>query len=249
MSKTRLIVARVYQPIPLVVGNTISLDEHASHHVGRVLRAKVNDRVALFNDVGIEVEGVIHAISKKCVTVLITALNPVSVESPLHLHLVQGIARGEKMDVIVQKAVELGVSEITPLITERCNVRLSGERSDKRWAHWQAVAVSAAEQSGRQCVPTIHAPISFAAWLPPSMAETTFILSPHAAHKLTTPSKGATTAVTVMVGPEGGFSEEEVALAVARGVQPLKLGPRILRTETAPIAALSILQYCLGDMR
>ncbi len=248
MTKSRTIVARVFQSIPLQVDALIPLDEQASHHVGRVLRAAINDRLILFNGTGSEYEAVIQGISKKCVTVHITAQHTHTVESPLQLHLVQGIARGEKMDVIVQKAVELGVSAITPLITARCNVRLSGDRCDKRLQHWQAVAVSAAEQSGRQLVPQIHAPVTLSTWLNQPRAGLTYVLSPHVASKLAVQGVPQPTPLTVMIGPEGGFSDEEVALAVEHGALPLNLGPRVLRTETASIAALSVLQFCYGDM-
>jgi 16S rRNA (uracil1498-N3)-methyltransferase len=239
-------ITRIYQPISLAVHTTVGLDEKSSHHVARVLRARVGDTLTLFNGKGGEYTGVIKQIDKRQVTVEINDFSAREVESPLNLYLAQGIARGEKMDFIVQKAVELGVKKIIPLITERCNVRLDNEREEKRLQHWQAVAMSACEQSGRNRIPEILAPQTFAAWLPLVQAEQCYVLSPHRQEKL--PSQlSATSTVVLLIGPEGGLSDSEVALAMQHQFLPLNLGPRVLRTETATIAALSVLQFHVGD--
>ena len=239
-------ITRIYQPINLTVQTTIGLDEKASHHVARVLRARVGDTLTLFNGQGGEYIAVIKQIDKRQVTVEITEFSDRDVESPLNLYLAQGIARGEKMDFIMQKAVELGVKKIFPLITERCNVRLDNEREEKRLQHWQAIAISACEQSGRNIIPEVMAPQTFMSWLPQVKAEQRFVLSPHRQEKL--PARLSTlTSVVLLIGPEGGLSDNEVATAMQHQFLPLNLGPRVLRTETAPIAALSVLQFYCGD--
>jgi 16S rRNA (uracil1498-N3)-methyltransferase len=170
------------------------------------------------------------------------------VESFLKITLAQGIARGDRMDTIVQKAVELGVFDIMPLLTERCNVRLSGEREEKRLMHWQQIAVSACEQSGRNEVPMVHAPESYHSWLSSTHHEYGFVLSPHVSDRLQMVSLPKTARISLLIGPEGGLTDNEVATAIAKGFKPLSLGPRILRTETATLAALTAIQVTFGDM-
>lgn len=243
-------VARIYQPISFSIGATYSLDEKASHYLTRVLRAAVNDQVILFNGEGGEYHAYLSQINKKSVLVTIDQFDQRDVESPLNIHLVQGIARGEKMDWIIQKAVELGVRQITPLSTERSNVRLDKEREQKRLQHWQGVAVSACEQSGRTRLPMIMPATTFSAWVAQEKIEMGFVLSPHASETLSSysfPSPAATT-IILLIGPEGGFSEAEISLAEQHGLKPLNLGPRVLRTETASVAALAMLQSRYGDL-
>tara|TARA_R110000868_G_scaffold106915_11_gene292864 strand:- start:1 stop:723 length:723 start_codon:yes stop_codon:yes gene_type:complete len=235
---------RIYQPAPLAVGAFI-IEEKASHHLARVLRVKVGDEVILFNGDGGEYHAVIRAISKNNVEVELLEFLAREVESPLKITLAQGIARGEKMDFIIQKAVELGVSDIYPVVTERCNVRLDKEREQKRLLHWQAVVISACEQSGRNTLPAVHAPIALMKWLPQCEAGQKFILSPHADNKLADHSSSAS--IAMLVGPEGGLSDAEIQAAGQHQFAALKLGPRVLRTETAALAALSVLQFQLGD--
>lgn len=236
---------RIYQPVPLTLG-ALRLDEKASHHLARVLRAAINDEIVLFNGEGGEYQAVIRAISKKNVDVELFQFSPRSVESPAHLILAQGIARGEKMDFVIQKAVELGVSEIYPVITERCNVRLDKEREQKRLEHWRAVVISACEQCGQNKLPVLHAPILLPAWLPTVHAEMKFILLPQAEQKLKAQNE-AVKQIALLIGPEGGLSEQEIKAATAAGFAALNLGPRVLRTETAALAALSVLQFQFGD--
>lgn len=241
-------MTRVYQPIKLEPGQAVSLDDKASHYLARVLRCVVGDEIILFNGLGGEYTATITQINKKNVSVTIGLFNPRSSESPISIHLAQGIAKGEKMDFIVQKAVELGVNLITPLITERCNVRLDADREEKRWQHWQGVAISACEQSGRNTLPNIAAPIDFKDWLAGAKAELTLVLSPHVKTKLEKASTSQPTSILLLIGPEGGLSQNEINWAIQQGFKPLNLGPRILRTETATIAALTTLQYEFGDM-
>lgn len=241
---------RIYQETPLSVGSVIDLDAQATHHVGRVMRLQTGEPVIIFNgsQPG-EYLGVITHISKKNITVRLDEYCPRTVESPLNLILAQGIARGEKMDYIIQKAVELGVSQIIPLMTERSTVKLDAERQQKRLQHWQAIAISACEQSGRTSIPLIAIPQLLNNWL--QKIETNnplFVLSPHVKKKLAPAAYKKAAAMTVLIGPEGGLSEGEINAALQKGFIPLNLGPRILRTETATIAALTALQCFYGDL-
>lgn len=240
-------ISRIYQPIDLSVQSSVRLDDKASHHLARVLRASVGDQVVVFNGQGGEFSAVITHIDKKGVTVNVTDFNPREVESPINIHLAQGMARGEKMDFIVQKAVELGVAKITPLLTERCNVRLDHSREEKRLQHWQAVVTSACEQSGRNRLPEIEAPLSLKDWLSQVKADYCFVLSPHVKQKLPVETLPDNAVIVVLIGPEGGLSDQEVRMAVDYGFLPLNLGPRVLRTETAAIAAIAALQLQYGD--
>lgn len=240
-------ISRIFQASSLVVGDSIQLDESASHHLARVLRANVGDALILFNGQGGEYVAYITEITKKNVTAQIQEFVAVDRESPLELCLAQGISRGEKMDYTIQKAVELGAKKIIPLLTERCTVKLDQERREKRWQHWHAIMISACEQSGRTHVPELSKPLSLDAWLEEARTGVSFVLAPGAETKLKTitlPSRQA----TLLIGPEGGLSEAEIQQACAKGFQPLSLGPRVLRTETAAVAALAVLQAAFGDM-
>lgn len=238
-------VSRIYQPVPLAVG-MLQLEENASHHLARVLRAAVKDEVIIFNGEGGEYHGVICQINKKNVVVELNKFVDRDTESTVAISLAQGIARGEKMDFVIQKAVELGASEIFPMISERCNVRLDQERELKRMLHWQAVVISACEQSGRNRLPVVHAPLSLNDWLEQSHAEMKLVLSPHVTNKLKDVAVKPAS-IAVLIGPEGGLSEREIETAIQYNFTALNLGPRILRTETAAVAALSVLQFQFGD--
>lgn len=236
---------RIYQPVPLALGK-LQLEEKASHHLSRVLRAEIGDELIVFNGEGGEYQAVICAITKKNVAVDLLQFTDRTVESPVRLMLAQGIARGEKMDFVMQKAVELGVSEIYPLVTERCNVRLDKEREQKRMEHWRAVVISACEQSGRNKVPVVHEPMLLTDWAATVQADMKFILLPEAKQKL--PDAKSAKNIAILIGPEGGLSEQEINLAVKQQFLPLNLGPRVLRTETATLAALTVIQYQYGDL-
>lgn len=240
-------IARIYQPITLTTDAIVTLDESASHHLSRVLRAAVGDEITLFNGEGGEYHARIAAINKKNVTVTMGAFNAREAESPIHITLAQGIARGEKMDFIIQKAVELGVNEIVPLITERCNVRINDERLQKKMAHWQSVIISACEQSGRNRVPLLSVPQALTHWLTQKKADVCFILSPHVDTKLSQQKIAQGSHIAMIIGPEGGLSDAEMEAAVRQGAQPLNMGPRILRTETAALTAIALLQTRYGD--
>lgn len=239
-------MVRIYQAHSLVSNQEIALDKEASHHIARVLRMQVGESLIIFDGKNKQYAAEIVNISKQTVTVLLGQEVAGKVESPIELCLVQGIAKGEKMDWIVQKAVELGVTAIYPLQTERGNVRLSAEREDKRIAHWQKVVISACEQSGRIRIPTLHPILSLREYLAAKSAdENVFILTPHESGSL---SEASNKRYSVLIGPEGGFSQQEITLALDAGCKPLNLGPRILRTETAAVAALSVVQFEYGDL-
>lgn len=239
---------RIYQTSSLIVNATLMLDQPSSHHLLQVLRLKSGDMITVFNGNGGEYQAEIIAIEKKRAIIKVKKFIDIDRESPLRIHLGQGIARGEKMDFIIQKAVELGVTKITPLFTEFSNVKLAGERLQKRVEHWQAVAISACEQSGRNRIPEIVAPISLPNWLSQCQENLKLVLDPDATAHLSNLS-GTYTNIALLIGAEGGLSKEEIALAKQYDFQFLQLGPRILRTETAGLAIISALQSRWGDLR
>jgi 16S rRNA (uracil1498-N3)-methyltransferase len=240
-------LTRLYVAVPLLVGARIALPETATGHLVRVLRAQAGDGCVLFNGDGHDYEARIVAAGKRDAEVEILAARAVGNESPLRIVLLQALARGEKMDWILQKATELGVVAIVPVTSERSEIRLDGERADKRIAHWRSVVVSACEQSGRATVPAVAAPASLAqamAGLPASARR--LLLDPQASQgmrKLDLAAGG----LVLAIGPEGGWSARDLATLRGNGFEGLRLGPRVLRTETAGIAAVAALQACHGD--
>lgn len=238
-------IPRIYHPAPLAVAQTIELTAEAANHVARVLRMPVAAKLILFNGDGQQYAGTISVIGKRNVQVKVHAAEHKSLESPLTIHLAQAVARAEKMDWILQKATELGVSSITPLITERSGVKLDAERWQKRQHHWEAVIVSACEQCGRNRLPSVIQPQEFTTFIMQSHTGTKLILAPDAATPL--PSAVSEQTVTILIGPEGGFSEHELQQAQQAGFSATQCGPRILRTETAAIATIAILQTIFGD--
>ena len=237
---------RLYQAMPLPIGQEVTLDEIASHHLGNVLRAKVGDGVIVFNGDSVEVVGHITALRKKQVMVHLDEQRTPSVESPLALHLVTAIGKGERMDWIMQKATELGVTSITPLMTDFVNVRLDAERTGKKHEHWEKICISAAEQSGRVRLPTLHPVVTLQDWLSHPKDGLPLMLHPGATqtfHHL--PDR--LTQVHLLIGPEGGFSAPEVELATDHKVTQVSVGPRILRMETAAVAVITASQLRWGD--
>lgn len=241
-------ISRIFQSTPLELGKTVTLTEQAAHHLARVLRASIKDNVIVFNGQGGEYLCTITHIDKKSVKIEVGEFSAREVESPLELYLAQGISRGEKMDYTIQKAVELGVKKIIPIFTERCNVKLDDERREKRLQHWQAIAIGACEQSGRNRVPEVMMPQSFDRWLPSLDAEWRFVLSPHVSKPLSAHAISKTARVILFIGPEGGLSDKEMELSYQHDFLPLSLGSRVLRTETAAVAAITALQCRFGDM-
>ena len=242
-------LTRVHVAALLAPGNEIALPQSAAAHLSRVLRLGAGDACVLFNGDGPDYAAQIVATGKREVRVLVGAVTAINRESPLRLVLLQGIARGEKMDLILQKATELGVSEVRPLSSQRSEVKLDDARAEKRLAHWQSVVVSACEQSGRAVVPPVGAPGSLAAvldGLPPGGLR--LILDPHGELSLPTLTWEPAAPVVLAVGPEGGWSPLDRTQLRAAGFQGLRLGPRILRTETAGLAAIAALQARFGDL-
>ena len=233
----------------LNIGAELALPAQAGEHAVRVLRLAVGDPLALFNGDGCDYAATIVAISRREVTVRIDAKLSLTNESPLALTLAQGVARGDKMDLIVQKATELGVARIVPLLTERSEVKLDAARSEKRLLHWRAVAASACEQSGRARVPEIIAAVPLAKWADELADDGALRLAllPEASRSTRELRFGAAGGVLV-VGPEGGLGERDIATLRAATFEGLRLGPRILRTETAGLAALAALQAIHGDV-
>lgn len=236
-------LSRFFIDAPLSLGRH-ELPEAQAHYIGRVLRLAAGDAVQLFDGSGREFVGELVEVGKKNVQVELREQFAGLAESPLRIHLGQGLSRGERMDWAIQKATELGVAHITPIVSERCEVRLKDERADKRLAHWQQIAISACEQCGRSVLPAIHPPMLLGDWLARTEAELKLVLHP-IAEPLTSHVRPATLAF--LIGPEGGLSEAEVAEAQRAGYQAARLGPRVLRTETAPVAALSVAQQLWGD--
>lgn len=237
-------LSRFFVDSPLALG-THSLPEAAAHYIGRVLRLPAGAAVQLFDGSGEEFRGELVAVGKKEVSVELTEQLPGMAESPLRIHLGQGLSRGERMDWAIQKATELGVAEITPLVSERCEVRLKDERADKRLAHWRQVAISACEQCGRSVLPRINPPRVLADWL---QVEADLKLALHPVAEPLTRHPAPQT-LAFLIGPEGGLSDAEIEQASRAGFLPARLGPRVLRTETAPVVALSVAQQLWGDLQ
>jgi len=246
-------VPRVYIDQALQSGAELALDKSAAHYLVSVLRLRANDTLIVFNGSGGEYSAVLQSATNKQATITIGEHSAGVKPSPVRVVLAIGLSRGERMDWVIQKAVELGVNEIVPLFSERCEVKLKGERALKKRGHWQQIAISACEQSQRNDVPEIQAAQPLSEFLAATAANSALklILDPRAAQSLgSTLLKQGTSAETIVLlsGPEGGFSDGEIELARQQGVVSVGLGPRVLRTETAPLAALSIVQALLGDM-
>jgi 16S rRNA (uracil1498-N3)-methyltransferase len=239
----------VYSRAPLEPGVASLLDPTTAEHVVRVLRLRAGAPLTLFDGRGGEFEGEIESIGRSGVRVAVGPHLPVERESPLAVTLLQGISRGERMDLVIQKATELGVRRIVPLEAERSVVRLDADTRGRRVAHWNAVAVSACEQCGRNRLPLIAPPGPLALALAPEAdGAVRLILDPLAARGLVSLLGTGTAPVVVLIGPEGGLAEGERAAALAAGFVGCSVGPRILRTETAAIAALAAIQAIAGDL-
>lgn len=239
-------MSRLYLPMPLAAGQTLVLDEERAHYLRTVLRLKAGDALQLFDGRGGEYTAWLSVVSKKTVSVEIGAFDPRETESPLRIELGLGISRGERMDLAVQKAVELGVSAIHPLLTERVIARLNDHGWSQRQSHWQRIVWNACEQCGRNRVPEVTTPQPFGRWLERLPEGLRLILDPREATSLAAiqPRPGA---VCLVSGPEGGFADAERELARGCGFVGIRLGPRILRTETAVFAALAAVQTLWGD--
>ncbi|MFI4939900.1 MAG: 16S rRNA (uracil(1498)-N(3))-methyltransferase [Burkholderiales bacterium] len=239
---------RFYCAQALSVGAVIVLPDHVAHHV-HVLRLAPGDYITLFNGEGGEFTATLSAIEKKRVTAEIKAFSAREAELCYAVTLAQAMPEASKMDEIIQKAVELGATAIQPLAAQRCVVRLTNERAAKKLAHWQGIIIAAAEQSGRNRLPNLAEPADFGNWIIQNDMHRRIMLSPHAGQSLSDWARHhPPQALTLLIGPEGGFTEKEEATAQSQGVLTLSLGTRILRTETAGMAALSAINAMWGEM-
>ena len=245
MALTRLFVSE-----NILSGAELALDGEKARYIGRVLRLRPGDHLAVFNGKDGEFAANVLSISKNTAVVQVDAHIDTATESPLKVHLVQGISRGERMDFVIQKATELGVKRISPVLTEHGVVKLDARRTTKRRNHWQKVAESACEQSGRIRPPLIDEPVSLNSWFGAKTgdADIDLILRPRAAMSLISIA-APNTKVCLLIGPEGGFSDSEYEDATIAKFKAVSLGPRVLRTETAAIAALTVAQSLWGDLR
>lgn len=240
-------IPRIYHPQTIEQLGNIHLSEDASGHVGRVLRMNTGNEVLLFDGSGAEFPGVISSVSKKNVTVEIKDRVEHSIESPLNLHLGQVISRGDKMEFTIQKAVELGVNTITPLISERCGVKLNTERFEKKLQQWQKIVIAACEQCGRNIVPTVRPLMQLEQWCAEDYDGLKLNLHPRAKYSINT-LPAPVNKVRLLIGPEGGLSDEEIQMTEQYQFEETLLGPRVLRTETAGLSAITALQVRFGDL-
>ena len=236
---------RFYFPAPLAPHTTFSLPDNIVRHI-HVLRLNAGDSITLFNGTGNDFDATLQAIGKRHAECHITAQRQPENESALNITLVQAVSSGERMDFTLQKSVELGVRAIQPIISERCVVRLSGERAEKRVQRWQDIVIAACEQSGRSIVPTVLPIVSFSDYLRQMPPELHLMMSLRRATTLRGIAPAPQT-LRLMIGPEGGWTPAEEQAALEAGVQTITLGKRVLRTETASLAALAAMQVLWGD--
>ncbi len=241
-------MTRIYFPGPIPDHGLCDLPSAKAHHVAHVLRLEPGDVVTLFDGRGVSYDAAISKCARGEVSVQVHGRRDEDRESPLQVTLAQAVSSGERMDYTIQKAVELGISAIQPLMAERCVVRLSGERAAKRVAHWQSVVSASCEQCGRNRVPEVRPLLSLRDWLDTAAGSDgiRLLLAPEG-HVVLRSLQRPSAMVTVLAGPEGGFTATEAADALRCGFQPLRLGPRVLRTETAAVALLAAMQALWGD--
>ncbi|MBC7006245.1 16S rRNA (uracil(1498)-N(3))-methyltransferase [Photobacterium sp. BZF1] len=240
-------IPRIYHPELLPNSGIVMLSDDAANHVGRVMRMQAGQEVLLFDGSNAEFPAVITNASKKSVEVEIQARNESSVESPLDIHLGQVVSRGEKMEFTIQKSVELGVNTITPLISERCGVKLNADRFEKKLQQWQKIAISACEQCGRNTVPEIRPIMKLEDWCAEQYDGLKLNLHPRANYSINT-LPAPVSKVRLLIGPEGGLSAEEISMTEEFKFDEILLGPRVLRTETAAMTAITALQVRFGDL-
>jgi len=240
---------RFYVPFQLVDGECLTLPEDVFKHAIKVLRLSVDAEFVLFCGDNREYQVRLASIQKKSAEVKILGSQEVNRESSLKIHLIQSVSKGDRMDFVCQKATELGVYSITPVFTERANVSLAGDRLEKKYNHWKGITTSSCEQCGRNVLPHVHPPEQLQAVLKrfSELEIAKFVLSPTASSQLLDTQKKHRE-IAVLIGPEGGLSENEVQIAVAAGFQSTLLGPRILRTETAAVTFISLFQGLWGDL-
>lgn len=240
-------IPRIYLPSRLELNNLVELNEHAFQHVVKVLRLKQNSKIILFDGKGNECSAVLHEVNKKNAFAKVEEIFNINTESNIMIHLGLGISKGERMDYAIQKSIELGVKEVTPLFTKHCVVNLDKKRIQKKLQHWQGVIISACEQCGRSVIPTLNTPITLNDWSE-QIDELCLILDPLAETNFNT-VKPEGSIINLVIGPEGGLSSHEISeLKSKENFYPVKFGPRILRTETAAVSAITAIQLLWGDL-
>jgi len=240
-------IPRIYHPETLTAHSDIALCEDAANHVGRVLRMQPGQAIQLFDGSNQVFEASITQVDKKSVRVSLSEGVLSDNESPLNLHLGQVISRGDKMEFTIQKSIELGANTITPLFSERCGVKLDGERLEKKLQQWQKIAIAACEQCGRNRIPEIRPAMQLEAWCAEQDDSLKLNLHPRASHSINTLPLPVSH-VRLLIGPEGGLSAEEIAMTSGYGFTDILLGPRVLRTETTALTAITALQVRFGDL-
>lgn len=240
-------MVRIFQPFTITPHSTLQLDDNAFNHLVRVLRMNVGEAVILFDGSNQITDAVISEITKKTITVKTAETQLSNLESPLDIHLGQVISRGEKMEFTIQKSVELGVNQITPLLSERCGVKLDSDRLDKKVLQWQKIVISACEQCGRNRIPTINPVMKLDAWCESLGEGLKLNLHPKAEHGVNQlPAEHRK--INLLIGPEGGLSDSEIAMTHQHHFTDILLGPRVLRTETAALTVITALQVRFGDL-
>ncbi|MCS2166228.1 16S rRNA (uracil(1498)-N(3))-methyltransferase [Scandinavium manionii] len=240
-------IPRIYHPEFITAGSQIALSEDAANHVGRVLRMGAGQAIQLFDGSNQVFEAEIIQAEKKSVRVNVLSGETDDRESPLHIHLGQVMSRGEKMEFTIQKSIELGVSLITPLFSERCGVKLDAERLNKKLQQWQKIAIAACEQSGRNVVPEIRPAMTLEQWCAEEESGLKLNLHPRASASINTLPQPVER-VRLLIGPEGGLSADEIAMTARYAFTDILLGPRVLRTETTALTAITALQVRFGDL-
>lgn len=240
-------IPRIYHPSIITQLGTLALSDDAANHIGRVLRMQAGQEVRLFDGSDAEFPAIIQEVGKKQLLVEVTERLEHSLESPLNLHLGQVISRGDKMEFTIQKSVELGVNTITPLLSERCGVKLDEKRFEKKLQQWQKIAIAACEQCGRNRVPVIRPIMELEAWCAEPSDALKLNLHPRAQYSINT-LPAPVNKVRLLIGPEGGLSAQEIAMTEQYQFAETLLGPRVLRTETAALTAITALQVRFGDL-
>lgn len=240
-------IPRIYHPEPLSVGEQVVLNDDAANHVGRVLRMSAGQQLQLFDGSNHIFDAEITVADKKRVQVQVTSSTLADRESPLNIHLGQVMSRGEKMEFTIQKSIELGVNTITPLLSERCGVKLDGERLDKKLQQWRKIAIAACEQCGRNRIPEIRPVMALEDWCGEPTDGLKLNLHPRASHSINTLPQPVKQ-VRLLIGPEGGLSPDEITRTANHGFTDILLGPRVLRTETTALTAITALQVRFGDL-
>lgn len=237
-------IPRIFSPQSFNNGEDVQLEAQASHHISRVLRMREGRPLIVFNGEGGQYQATITTLNKKSVTIHLNGFSHENHQSPLKTELAIALSKGDRMEWVIQKATELGIHKIVALHTENAQVKLSPDRAQKKQLQWQQIAISACEQCGRNQIPEVCPIIPINEWLQQCDADKKLVLHHRSSGRL---AENKPSSVALLIGPEGGLSNAEIKQALAYNFEALTLGPRVMRTETAPLAALSVLQYRWGD--